>query len=118
MHDSQEKEHPAEPAAAVHAAVAEPQGDAEASRPSARDHRTPRGRPGTQSSHWGLESGAARLGQLLPDGERRPGVQPDGPLCVSTVNPLAPPAGGPKNGAMHSVDQGGALGNWTVHIAG
>ena len=93
MHDSQEAEHPAKPALAFHAAVAEPEGDEETSGPCTRVDQQAAKREGCEADHRGTDARASRLGELFPDGECRPGVQQDGQLRGAEPAPLAVPAG-------------------------
>ena len=78
MHDSQEAEHPAKPSLAFHAAMAEPEGDEETSRPRPRVDQQAAEREGSEADHRGTDARASRLGELFPDGECRSGVQQDG----------------------------------------
>src|SRR5258708_4149986 len=96
MHDSKEAEYPAEPPHVLHAAVAEPEGDEETSRSRTRVDQQAAQREESGANHRRTDTCASRLGELFPDGERRPGVQQDGRLCDQELAPLAIPAGGAK----------------------
>src|SRR5471030_1827911 len=89
MHDSQEAEHSAEPTVAFHAAVAEPEGDEETPGPCTRVDQQTAEREGSEAGDCGTDARDSRLGELFPDGERRPGVQQDGLLCSQVSAPLA-----------------------------
>ena len=57
------------------------------------DHQQAAKREGCEASHCGTDSRASRLGELLPDGQRRPGVQSDRYLRGAQTPTLAAPAG-------------------------
>jgi hypothetical protein len=50
-------------------------------------------REGSEADHRGTDARASRLGELFPDGERRPGVQQNGLLRGAEFAPLAVSAG-------------------------
>src|SRR5579872_3384154 len=93
MHDSKEAEYPAEPPQALHAAVAKPEGDEETPGSRARVDRQAAKRAESGADHRETDTRASRLGELFPDGERRPGVQQNGRLCGQKSAPLAVSAG-------------------------
>ena len=82
MHDSKEAEHTAEPALAFHAAVAQSEGDAETPGTRARVDQQAAQRAGRQADYREADARASWLGKLFPDGQRLPGVQPNGRVRI------------------------------------
>src|SRR6202011_386774 len=78
MYDPQEAKHLAGAGQVFYATVAESEGDEEASGPGTRVDGFAAKREGCEADHRGTESRTSRLGKLLPDGERRSGVQQAG----------------------------------------
>jgi len=118
MRDSQEAEHPAKPSLALHAAVAEPEGDEEAPGPSARVDGQAAEREGCEADHRATESRASRLGELLPDGERRSGIQQDGRLRCAEPAALAVEARWATGHETSSVHLGSATRDGPLPIDG
>ena len=118
VHDSQEAEHPAKPSLAFHAAMAKPEGDEETPGSRARDDRQAAKREGREAAHRGTDARASRLGELFPDGERRPGVQQDGLLRGAELAPLAVSAGRATTDEACSVHRRSATRNGLASIDG
>jgi hypothetical protein len=68
MHDSQEAEHSAKPSLAFHAAVAEPEGDEEASGTRARVDQQAAKRAESGTDHRETHARASRVGNYFPTG--------------------------------------------------
>src|SRR5579864_4229818 len=108
MYDSQEAEHPAKPPLAFHAAVAESEGDEETSGSRARVDQQAAKRARSEADCCQTDARASRLGELFPDGKRRPGVQQDGLFCGDELATLAVSAGwatANKTGSIHRRDR-------------